>query len=37
VRIINKSTVEFPFDATVLPYETVVGREDPEVVMGAGW
>lgn len=32
IRVINQNTVEFPFDAWVLPYE--VGEEKPAVVMG---
>merc|ERR1711871_1157640 len=35
IRVINENTVEFPFDAWVVPYETDVdGSMDP--VMGGG-
>lgn len=32
IRVINQNTVEFPFDAWVLPYE--IGEEDAPVVVG---
>jgi len=35
IRIINQNTVEFPFDAWVLPYETGAST-DADVVMGGG-
>ena len=38
LRIINQNTVEFPFDAYVLPHENADQAAEPEVVMGsAGW
>ena len=33
IRIVNQNTVEFPFDAWVLPYETSAASAD-EVVLG---
>jgi len=35
VRVINQNTVEFPFDAWVLPYET--GEAEPDVIVGGGF
>lgn len=35
IRVINQNTVEFPFDAWVLPYETG-GSGDSKPVMGSG-
>ena len=36
IRVINKNTVEFPFDAWVLPYETISDEDAFKPVMGMG-
>lgn len=35
IRVINENTVEFPFDAWVLPYKTV--EKAPTVQIGGGF
>ena len=36
IRVINQNTVEFPFDAWVVPYE-VADEDYSRPVMGGGW
>jgi len=36
IRVINQNTVEFPFDAWVLPYETGVENDSTPIMSGAG-
>jgi len=37
IRVINENTVEFPFDAWVLPYETGTESDTKPVMGGGGW
>ncbi|KAL1495353.1 hypothetical protein AB1Y20_016722 [Prymnesium parvum] len=37
IRVVNENTVEFPFDAWVLPYEYGSESDDEPVMGGGGW
>merc|ERR1719231_178835 len=37
IRVINENTVEFPFDAWVLPYETGSASDAVPLMGGGGW